>query len=277
MSKRSTGVVVGAILLAAVAVTWIAVRAQGQRGGAQGGAAQQAPPVRVRIQITQVKPDMSRMYQDLIKSTVIPGLKKAGQPWQWVFTTGAVGQANTFITARPVANYAEFDQPGALQRAIGADGVASFQTKITPTIVSQQSWIQTLNQNMSIVSNASAPPALVLVQDFQVLPGKNQDFAALMTSEYLPAYKKAGVKDFWVYGTNIGGPGGRITTVRPIANYAELDQPGLLNRAGMAQEAIQQLNARRAALTAGNETNVSRFVPELSYGMPAPPTARTGN
>ena len=93
----------------------------------------------------------------------------------------------------------------------------------------------------------------------------------------LPAYKKAGVKDFWVYAANIGAPGGRITTVRPIANYAELDQPGLLNRAGMAQEAIQQLNARRAALTAGNETSVSRFVPELSYGMPAPPPARTGN
>jgi hypothetical protein len=277
MSKRSTGVVVVAILLAAVAVTWIVVRAQGQRGGAQGSAAQQAPPVRMRVQITQVKPDMSRTYQDLIKSTVVPGLKKAGQPWQWVFTTGAVGQANTFITVRPIANYAEFDQPGALQRAIGTDGVASFQAKITPTIVTQQSWVQTLNQNMSIASNASAPPALVLVQDFQVLPGKNQDFAALMTSEYLPAYKKAGVKDFWVYGTNIGGPGGRITTVRPIANYAELDQPGLLNRAGMAQEAIQQLNARRAALTAGNETNVSRFVPELSYGMPAPLPARTGN
>src|SRR5436309_6131725 len=272
MSKRSAGVVVAAVLLAAVAVAWFAVRAQGQRGG---GAAQQA--VRIRVQITQVKPDMSRTYQDLIKSTVIPGLKKAGQPWQWVFTTGAVGQANTFVTVRPIANYAEFDQPGALQRAIGADGVAAFQAKITPTIVSQQSWVQTLNQNMSLQSNASAPPALVLVQDFQVLPGKNQEFAALMTSDYLPAYKKAGVKDFWVYAANIGAPGGRITTVRPITNYAELDQPGLLNRAGMAQEAIQQLNARRAALTAGNETSVSRFVPELSYGMPAPPPARTGD
>jgi hypothetical protein len=278
MTKRNTGIVVVTVLLAAVVVAWMAVgRAQGQRGGAQGGAAQQAPPVRIRIQVTQVKADMSRTYQDLIKSTVVPGLKKAGQPWQWVFTTGAVGQANTFVTVRPIANYAEFDQPGALQRAIGADGVASFQAKITPTIVSQQSWVQTLNQNMSIVSNASAPPALVLVQDFQVLPGKNQDFASLMTSEYLPAYKKAGVKDFWVYATNIGGPGGRITTVRPIAKYAELDQPGLLNRAGLAQEAIQQLNARRAALTAGNETNVSRFVPELSYGIPTPLPASTGN
>jgi hypothetical protein len=273
MSKRSTGVVVVAVLLAAVAVAWIAVRAQGQRSGA----AQQAPPARIRVQITQVKPDMSRAYQDLIKSTVIPGLKKAGQPWQWMFTTGAVGQANMFVTVRPIANYAEFDQPGALQRAIGAEALAAFQAKITPTIVSQQSYVQTLNQTLSIASNSSTPAPLSLVQDFHVLPGKNQEFAAIMASDYLPAYKKAGVKDFVVWATNIGGPGGMLTTVRPIANYAELDQPGLLNRAGMAQEAIQQLNARRAALISGTETNVVRFVPELSYGMPAPPPARTGN
>jgi hypothetical protein len=51
---------------------------------------------------------------------------------------------------------------------------------------------------MSIQSNASAPPPLVVVQDFQVIPGKNGDFANIMTQEYLPALKKAGVKDFWV-------------------------------------------------------------------------------
>ena len=272
MSKRSTTALVGAVLLAAVAVAWIAVRAQ-QRGG---GAAQQAQ-IRVRLQITQVKPDMSRTYQDLIKSTVIPGLKKAGQPAQIVFMTGAVGQANTFVTIRPIANYAEFDQPGALQRALGAEGLAAFQAKIQPTIASQQSFVQTLNQNMSIPSNSTTPAGLLLVQDFQVLPGKNQEFAALMTSEYLPAYKKAGVKDFAYWTTNIGGPGGRITTVRPLANYAELDQPGLLNRAGMSQEAIQQLNARRAALISGTETTVVRFVPDLSYFTPAPPPGRVGN
>jgi hypothetical protein len=112
------------------------------------------------------------------------------------------------------------------------------------------------------------------VQDFQVIPGKNGEFADIMTKEYLPAMKKAGVRDFWVYNTNFGGPGGRVTTVRAISKYAELDpQPGggLLVQGGLTQQAAQQLNARRAALFSGTETNIYRYVPELSFGMPVPP------
>jgi hypothetical protein len=227
----------------------------------------------MRLQVTQVRPDMAAAYQDVIKNEVIPALKKAGQPWQWMFATGAVGVGGTFVTVRPIANYAEFDQPGMLQKALGAEGAAKVAAKITPTVVGNRSWIQTLIPNMSIVSNATTPPTLVVVQDFQVLPGKNPDFADIMASNYLPALKKAGVKDFWVYATNMGGPGGLISTVRPIAKYAELDpQPGggLLVQGGLTQEAAQRLNARRAALFSSTETNVYRYVPELSYGMPAP-------
>jgi hypothetical protein len=260
-----------AVVTLATAAAWTTVgSAQGQRGGA-ASAAQAPPPIRLRLQVTQVRPDMSNAYQEVIKNEVIPALKKAGQPWQWMFTTGAVGPGGTFVTIRPIANYAEFDQPGMLQKALGADGAAKVVAKITPTVVSNHSWVQTLNRNMSIVSNATTPPALVVVQDFQVLPGKNADFADIMTSEYLPALKKAGVKDFWVYGTNIGGPGGLVSTVRPIAKYAELDpQPGggLLVRGGLSQEAAQRLTARRAALFSSTETNVYRYVPDLSYGMP---------
>jgi hypothetical protein len=114
---------------------------------------------------------------------------------------------------------------------------------------------------------------LVVVQDFQLLPGKNADFADLMTTGYIPAMKKAGVKDFWVYAANVGAPAGLISTVRPIAKYAELDPQqggGLLVRGGLTQEAAQRLNARRAALFSSTETNVYRYVPELSYGMPPP-------
>jgi hypothetical protein len=261
----------------ALALSWTTARAQGQRGG---GAAQQPPPVRLRIQVTQVKPDMAAAYQDVIKNEIVPALKKAGQPWQWVFANGAVGEGATFVTARPIANYAEFDQPGMLGKALGPEGAAKVVAKITPTVIGNRSWVQTLNQNMSIVSNAAAPPALVVVQDFDVIPGKNADFARIMTSEFLPAMKKAGVKDFWVYNTNIGGPGGRVSTVRPIAKYAELDpQPGggLLVRGGLTPEAAQQLNASRAALFSRTETNVYRFVPELSFGMPAPRPANASN
>jgi hypothetical protein len=265
-------------LFAAVGFCTVAWTAVGNAQG-RGGAAAQAPPVRVRIQVTQVKPEMVGTFQDLIKNELGPALKKAGVQYMWTFTTGPIGQGFTFVNVQPVANYAQYDQPGALGRAIGADGVANYNAKLRPTIVAQQAWVQTLNPAMSIVSNATTPPVLVVLQDFQVLPGKNAEFASIMTSDFVPAMRKAGVKDFWVYATNFGGPGGRISTARPIAKYAELDpQPGggLLVRGGLSQEAANQVNARRAALFSSTETNVYRYVPELSFGMPAPAPGRGG-
>jgi hypothetical protein len=269
--SRKLGLSFAAAVLLAIATSWSAVSfAQGQ--GAPG---QQAPPQRIRIQITQVKPDMVDAYQNIIKSELIPGLKKAGLPWLWTYATGPIGQGFTFINAQPITGYAQYDQPGTLQKALGPDGVAKYNAKLRPTLVSTNAWIQTINPAMSIMSTgATAPPALVVVQDFQVIPGKNGEFADIMTKEYLPAMKKAGVKDFWVYNTNFGGPGGRVTTVRAIAKYAELDpQPGggLLVQGGLTQQAAQQLNARRAALISGTETNIYRYVPDLSFGMPTPP------
>jgi hypothetical protein len=92
-----------------------------------------------------------------------------------------------------------------------------------------------------------------------------------MTQDFLPAYRKAGVKDFFVYATNQGAPGGEFVLVRPIAKYADLDQPGLLQRAGLSEADMDRINARRNALLAtGIETETYRFIPELSYGMPGP-------
>ena len=261
----------GALLRAAVVLTIAAGSATIGLAQGRGGGAAAPAPVRVRIVITQVRPDMAGIYQDLVQNVVVPGLKKAGQVWQWTYATGPVGQAFTFVQVSPVANYAQFDQPGMLGRGIGADGVANFNAKIRPAIVSQRAFIQTLNANMSIRSNATAPPPLVQVQDFMVLPGKNQEFAALMSMNYIPALKKAGVREFWTYVVNIGGPGGQVSTVRSLAKYAELDpQPGGGNlvRGGLTQEAATELNNRRNTLISGTETNVYRYVPELSFGMP---------
>ena len=269
MTRRAEAWVLTAVLLAGVLAWTTAGSAQGQRGG--GAAAQPAsPPVRVQVQVVQVKPEAVGTYQDIIKSELVPALKKAGVAWRWTFANGPVGQGFTFVNVTPVANYAQFDQlPGALQRAIGADGVVKYNAKIRPTIVSTHTTVQTLRQDISILSNATTPPALVVVQDFQVAPGKGAEFTSAMTSDWIPAYKKAGVKDFWVYAVNFGAPGGLIGTVRPIAKYAELDEPGgLLGKAGLTPDQIQQMVARRAALASVVENTIVRYVPELSFGMP---------
>jgi len=234
--------------------------------------AQAPPPQRQLVAIVQLNPDMVLTWEDLIKNEAMPAAKKNGTPWRHVYANGVAGTGFTRVTITPITNYAQFDQPGGVVRAFGAEVAARYNAKLAPTIHSQQTSIQTLNLQSSIMGNSTTPAPLVVVQSFRVLPGKGGDFQASVREDFLPAYRKAGVRDFLVFGTNFGGVEGVMA--RPIAKYAELDQPGLLQRAGLSDEAQAKINARRNTTLAGPiETNIYRFIPELSYGMPAPPRA----
>ena len=254
-----------------IAVAAVAVAAIVAVSRAQAPAQQGAQPQRVQVTVIQLRPDMQNTWEDLQKNEMIPAQKKAGLPWRQTFANGASGQGFTRVTIVPLANYAQLDMPGFITRAVSAEANANYNAKNRQTIASQWTWIQTLQADLSIQSNAATSQPLSVVQTVELLPGKGDDFAASMTQDYLPAYKKAGVKDYWVFNTNQGGPGGERVLVRPIAKYADLDRPGLLAQAGLSEEAQDKIGARRnATLASGIKTEVFRFIPELSYGAPAP-------
>jgi hypothetical protein len=252
--------------VAGIAVLALAALVAVSQAQAQGPA--QPPPPRIQVTVIQLKPDMMTTWEDLQKNELIPAQKKAGLPWRHTLANGASGQGFTRVMIVPLSNYAQLDMPGFIQRAVSAEANANYNAKIRPTILSQRVSIMTLQVNESIMSN-SAPAPLSFVQAFHVAPGKGGEFAASMREDYLPAYKKAGVKDFWVYNVNQGEPA--TVLVRPITNYAELDRPALLVQAGLAQDQQTKIGARRNATLGGaTESEVYRFVPELSYGTPAP-------
>ena len=96
----------------------------------------------------------------------------------------------------------------------------------------------------------------------------SKSFTNIMTSDFLPNFKKLGVTDYWAYTTTFGGPQGEVTLVRPLSKLAEIDQGPLLTQAVGAEQAAP-INARRAALMISSEITFERYIPELSFGMPA--------
>lgn len=231
----------------------------------------QPPAVRVLVNTTQVKPGMANDYRAIIQNESVPANKKAGVPWRWVFQSGPLsGAGGTFLTVTPVMNYAQFDSPNALQRALGTEGAAKVTAKIQATIQSSHTILQTLIANASLQSYSSTPPPLVRLQEIDLIAGKGADFTRLITENYLPALTKAGVTDYWVFSTSYGGPGNHRTIVEVLPNYADLDQPSPLQRA-LGQEASQKLGLQRALLNTKSENFVYRLVPELSYGAPVKP------
>jgi hypothetical protein len=235
-------------------------------------AAQQPPPIRVLVTTTSVKPDMIDAFQNLIRAETVPANKKAGVLWRWVFAYGPLsGDAFRYLTVIPVANFSMFDQPNAVTRALGPEGAAKYNAKLRPMILSQHFVVQTLQPNLSIQTYSTTPPALALVNTIDLIPGKAAEFTAIQAEQYLPAMKKAAMgTDYLVFNTNYGGPPSQRTIVQYLNKYADLDQTPPLQRV-LGVEGAQQLNQRRASLFARNENAVYRFVPDLSYGAPAPP------
>lgn len=256
----------GMCVIAALVVggTWSGVMAQ-------GGAAQQAPPARVMLIFTQVKAGTGADYRKLQQAEVVPALKKAGLPWRWVYASGPLsGGGGTFVSAQPIANFAQFDAgQSPLQRGLGA-GFAQYAAKVQPMVVSQRQVVQTLVQDASIQSYPSTPPSLIRVTDFGLVPGKGGDFATLTREHYLPAAKKAGVTDYLVFVTNYGGPANARSVVEYLSKFADLDTGNPVAKA-MGPEAFQKFNQQRAALITSNESAVFSLVPEASYGAPARP------
>jgi hypothetical protein len=105
----------------------------------------------------------------------------------------------------------------------------------------------------------------VLVTTYRVQSGRGAEFAASIREDFLPPYRKAGVRDYWFDVATAGNvPAGERTLVRPLAKYAEFDEPGFLTKAGFTQAQIDKLNARRNAVSEGVTNVVYRFIPDLS-------------
>jgi hypothetical protein len=268
--------VVRMVLAVAMGVcTWHA-SANAQTAPAGGAAAAQAqPPQRIVVTTTQVEPEMLTAWQELIRTEAIPAQKKAGVPWRSTFTSaGPGGPAFTYVTVTPLPNYAVLDQGNPLQRAMGAEGMAKYNAKLRPMIVTTKSVIQTLIPSASIQSNSATPSPLLRVTTVQLIQGKVQEWTQLTAKEFVPAFKKAGVADHWVFATNYGGSVLERVIVTPMAKWADLDQPGggPVARA-LGQEAAQKLNQQRNALTANTEVTILRYLPDLSFGTPGRPTS----
>lgn len=234
----------------------------------------QAPtpaPAYTLVSTVHVKPDMLDAYRALIKNEAIPAYKKAGLAFRWVFEPGPLGgEQFTVVSVQPFAKLAEFDAGSPIRRALGDEGMAKYNAKLRSMVTAQQNVFQRLVPEASLQGASSTPPALARVVNFRLMPGKGQEFAQLIAQDVLPAYKKAGIASYLVFATSYGAPGNERTVVEYLSKYADLDGPNPLIRAA-GQEGFQKINQRRQALIQSQEATVLRLVPELSYGMPAPP------
>ncbi|HEX6717080.1 MAG TPA: hypothetical protein VF088_08205 [Pyrinomonadaceae bacterium] len=226
---------------------------------------QAAPtPEFLSVTVVSVKPDMMVEFQNFMKSTTNPALKKGGLKWREVWqNTGAAGDAFEYVLVTPVAKLADFDGPSALEKGLGAQGLPAWQTKASSLVNSVHRFIIRTRPDLSFAAQRTGAPKLAVVSFVHVAPNRNDDYENFLKNDFVPVMKQAGVT-YLVSQTIFGGNGNEYITLTLRDSFADLDKgPVIIQTLG--PEAAQKLMLKVPAGAVVNlERSITRFVPELS-------------
>jgi hypothetical protein len=233
-------------------------------------AAPAAPPSQWLV-VTQisVKPEMMGEFQNFMKNTTNPALKKGGLKWREVWqSTAYAGDAFEFVLVAPFDKFAEFDGPGPLEKALGSQGFADWTAKAGSFVKSVHRYIVRTRPDLSAMSKAYAPK-LAVVSSVSVATGRNQEFENYIKNDFAPVYAKGGY-NYLVSQTIFGGDANEYVTLAMRDSFTDIDK-GPIAIQVLGAEGAQKLFAK---LPAGAVTHmdrtIMRLVPELSI-MPEMP------
>ena len=224
------------------------------------------------ITISTIKPEARDDYEAWQKQ-IMAAYKKAEVPSRVVLQT-VLGDVYEYVSVVPVAKFAELDGDTPVQRALGKEPAAALMRKGAAYVTSVHRLMSLEMPDLSIMTQESGPPAFALVQSIRLAPGRADDFAAWVKDEYLPAAKKAEIKNLWVSRAVHGGDPNERVIVRPVKSMAEFDAGPFTTRA-LGAEGARKLMSRQAVLVEFVNYRVVRYRTDLSYQMP-PPKAATG-
>ena len=253
--------------------TFILVAAQSQQILAQNPAPtpQAAPsPEFLSITVVSVKPEMMVEFQNFMKNTTNPALKKGGLKWREVWqNTGAAGDAFEYVLVTPLPKFAELDGPSALEKGLGAQGLPAWTAKAGSLVNSVRRFVIRTRPDLSFAAQRTGTPKLAVIHFAHIAPNRNNDYENFLKNDFTPVMKQAGVT-YLVSQTIFGGNSNEYITLTMRDSFADLDK-GPVHVQTLGAEGAQKLMQKLpAGAVVHLERSITRFVPELSI-VPSTP------
>jgi hypothetical protein len=218
------------------------------------------------VTLTTIKPDMRSEYEAFQKE-MSAAYKKAEVPSRAVLQT-VMGNVLEYVSVAPLAHFADMDGPSPVERALGKADAQGLMRKGVACMTSAQRVASLALNDMSIRTKTQEKSEYVMVTNYHLASGKEAEFNAWMKNDYLPAMKKAEVKNFWLSQTMFGGEPNERIAVRPIKNMGELDAGPVLTKA-LGQEGALKLRAKSAGVIDSVHFSVLHYRADLSYDTSA--------
>ena len=151
---------------------------------------------------------------------------QGGAPACLVFSTATFGPSDRYFTLLPFASFIHYDQGKYTDKGLTPDEAKALSARRIPPILSNHESAIALHPELSIlptVSNVEFP--INLFTEYCLKPGMTAEFLKLLARSMLPAARKAGLLEFEVFTTTVGGNPDRVLIATRLKNFAELDQP----------------------------------------------------
>ena len=223
-----------------------------------------AAPVRLSVQIVNVKPEAVNDWLALQQKETIPALKKIKAPARDAWTTSNFGEAFEYFFTQPLDKFAQYDNPqGPMIRALGEEGARIYNEKLRRMIASQQTLAITIMPE-SIVPPPSYVPKFMVLNFAYAVPGRAADYDAYLRNELMPVIRKAKPTGYVMSRTLHGGDANEFVNARYLEKMADLDGPNLQTQA-IGAEAANKMGAKTAGMLQRQERRIYRYVPNLSF------------
>jgi len=193
------------------------------------------------VTFTQVKPDKVAEFERIQKEEVIPALKKAGTTERYAFSRAQFGESYRYTFSTPIKDYAHYDNPSALVKAIGQPAVDALNAKLAACVISTHTVAYRSMPTMSVPATDDRKVCVLTVRHFA--PGRKAEWIKYWSENILPAIKQAGLSGYNHYEVQFGGDPNEIASLTWVKDYADLDQDSALTRA-IGAKAMSDLNAK---------------------------------
>ncbi|MEO8467359.1 MAG: hypothetical protein ABI640_18700 [Gammaproteobacteria bacterium] len=228
--------------------------------------AQEGGKVATRTLVTyvRVKPAAIDTWRMLQRDQVVPALKKAGLKQYTVYET-LVGDQTEFVIVRPLASFAEFNGPDLLEKALGARGAATLNSRLRGCIDGSHSRIENSRDEFYLDPGAAST---LFVSRYRAMPGRAGDYMNFVRNEMMPLARRAQQNHTfagWSVTTSVqGGEPNLITLNMFYDDFAPLDGPPPL-AATLGPEGVAEFLRKGAGLISQVEQSVLKRLPDLSY------------
>jgi len=221
----------------------------------------QDAPMRFRVAEVKVRTGQSADFE-AINKILNEAYKKSGVSWREVWSTSMFGEGGVYYGVSEIKSLAQFDQDGPLTKLSVEDRLA-YSNLARNAVESARYKLIEYKPELSLMSDRKEPPVYARLTTIQAQAGKSPELEALIKELLLPAIRAAGVKDFWVYYTQLGGAIGEYTYLLLFDKFADLEK--VTSTQQLLGDNYPKYMARVATAIAHGKNEVIKLDPKLSY------------